>query len=264
MIGINNLGMNGRLGNQMFQYAALVGIAHNLKYEYIIPNNGNDLTECFLLESCTNRGLIDGDEVFLHETHEFCEDVFNQCPDDVTLNGYFQTEKYFKNVENIIRKDFSFKENIQQLVFSFYNDLSDYISIVVRRYKDDFDYIGCSDNHRNLPIEYYEETMNIFGQNQKYIICSNDIDWCKKQKIFQKENIILNDVEVECKPYFDLCLISNCKNFIISNSSFSWWGAWLGSNKNKKILAPKQWYGQGLSHINTKDLFLEEWMLIKK
>ena len=263
MIGINNLGLNGRLGNQMFQYAALVGIAKNLNYEYTIPNN-NELVNCFTLESCTNRQLVDGDEVILHESHEFCENLLTECPDDVTITGYFQTEKYFENVRDIIRKDFTFNNEIKKFASSLYSDLSDYVSIVVRRYEDNFDYVGCANNHRNLPIEYYEESMNNFGVNQKYIICSNNIEWCKNQKIFSRENIIINDIDVKNKGYFDLCIISSCRDFITANSSFSWWGAWLGNNEDKKVLAPKKWYGDGLSNINTKDLIPEKWILINK
>jgi hypothetical protein len=264
MIGLNNLGNNGRLGNQMFQYAALVGIAKNLNYEYIIPNRKNDLTNCFLLESCINRGLVNGNEVILHESHKFCEDLFNECPDNVTLTGYFQSEKYFENITDIVKKDFSFNEDIEQLVSSVYNDVSDYISISVRRYEDNFDYVGCSNNHRNLPIEYFEQSMGILGENKKYIVCSNNIKWCKNQKAFCRENVTINDIEVKNKGYFDLYLTSNCKDFIVSNSSFSWWGAWLGKDQNKKVISPKKWYGDGLSYINTKDLFPENWILIDK
>jgi hypothetical protein len=264
MIGINNLGMNGRLGNQMFQYAALVGIAKNLNYEYTIPNRKSDLTDCFLLDSCVNRGFVDGDEVILHESHEFCEDLFRECPDGITLNGYFQSEKYFNNITDTIKKDFTFKEGIAQSVLSTYANLSEYVSIVVRRYEDDFDYVGCSNNHRNLPIEYYEESMRVLGNDRKYIVCSNNVDWCKEQKAFSTENVIINDINAENKGLFDLCLISNCGDFIIANSTFAWWGAWLGNNKNKKILSPKKWYGDGLSHIKTTDLFPKNWILIDK
>lgn len=262
MIGINNLGFNGRLGNQMFQYSAMVGIAKNLKYDYCIPDNNNDLSKCFKLESCKNRGTISGDEIILHDSHEFCLELFNECPDNVTLTGYFQSEKYFENVKDLIRKDFTFNDEIYSKVLSLFPNIGEYNSIVVRRYEDDFDYVGCSKNHRNIPIEYYEEAVRIIGNNEKYIVCSNNVNWCKSQTLFKKENFIINDIDIDIKAYFDLCLTSLCKNFIISNSSFSWWGAWLGKIPNKVIISPKLWYGENLSHIITKDLIPDNWRLL--
>jgi hypothetical protein len=65
------------------------------------------------MSNCDDRyGIIDGDEVELHESHEFCEELFNECPNNVTLNGYFQSEKYFENVEKLIKSDFKFKQEI--------------------------------------------------------------------------------------------------------------------------------------------------------
>jgi hypothetical protein len=57
-------------------------------------------------------------------------------------------------------------------------------------------------------------------------------------------------------------LMSKCENNIIANSSFSWWGAWLNKNKNKKIIAPKKWFGESLSHHNTDDIIPKEWVVI--
>ena len=92
-IGMNNLGKNGRLGNQMFQYAALVGIAKQSGYDFVIPSDC-DLVRGFGMLHCGKRfGMIDGDEVELHDSHEFCEDLFYGCPNHVTLNGYFQSDK---------------------------------------------------------------------------------------------------------------------------------------------------------------------------
>ena len=101
------------------------------------------------------------------------------------------------------------------------------------------------------------------GKDRTYIICSNNIELCKDQKVFSGKNFIFNDISTKVKKsYFDLCLISKCKDFIISNSTFSWWGAWLGSHENKRIIAPNPWYGPGLSHISTRDLFPNSWEII--
>lgn len=261
VIGMNNLGKNGRLGNQMFQYSALVGISKNKGYDFRIPFDC-ELTKCFEMKNCDNKyELIDGDEVELHESHEFCEDLFNGCPNNVTLNGYFQTEKYFKNVENLIRLDFKFKEEIEDEVNLHFKKHLDKnpVSIILRDFNDKFDYPGCNNNHRNLPLEYFNKAIELMGKNRTYIICSNNIDMCKQY--FKGDNFIFNDIKTRSnKAYFDLCLSSKCKDFIISNSSFAWWAAWIGGGRT---IAPTPWYGEGLSHINTDDLYPTNWEKIK-
>ena len=268
-IGMNSLGRNGRLGNQMFQYAALVGIAKNKGYDFRIPED-TDLTRCFDMLHCGDRyGLIDGDEVELYDSHEFCEELFNQCPNHVTLHGYFQTEKYFKNAEKLIRLDFRFKKEIQEEVDHHYGQyLSERpVSICIRHYNDSFDYPGCDKNHRNIPIEYYHTAIEILGKDRPYIITSNSIENYKEE--FVGDNFIFHDISTESeKAFFDLCLISNCDDFIISNSTFSWWGAWLGNRGRHpdltmpvggRVIAPTPWYGLGLSHVDSDDLYPKGW-----
>jgi len=266
MIGMNNLGLNGRLGNQMFQYAALMGIAYNRSFDWCIPKENQDLTNCFLMKNLRQFGNINGPELHLHESHEFCEDLMFECPDGATLHGYFQSEKYFKHIEGAVRGDFQFKEDILNAVVNDYphDFLGDAVSLVVRRFEDNFDYPGCENNHRNLSIEYYEKAIEMLGSDRRFIICSNNIDWCKHQKAFQGDNFIFNDKIPEGmnKAFYDLCLISRCKDHIISNSTFSWWGAWLGNKRGKHVIAPVRWYGPNLSDINAEDLFPIEWIRI--
>ena len=284
-IGMNNLGRNGRMGNQMFQYAALVGIAKQCGYDFRIPDHSeatyfnrkvganiiteyHELQHCFEMLHCGDRyGLIDGDEIELHESHEFCEELFKDCPNHVTLNGYFQSEKYFKNAEKLVRLDFRFKEHIIEEVEKHY---STYLNqepgcILVRDINPDYDYPNCENNHINIPSKFYEKSIDILGRDRMYIICSNNIEQTKKQKVFQGDNFIFNEVVPDdiYKGHFDLCLMSMCQDFIISNSTFAWWGAWLGKGEGKRVLIPTPWYGPGLSHISTDDLYPDEWEKIE-
>ena len=284
-IGMNNLGKNGRMGNQMFQYAALVGIAKQCGFDFRIPDHSNasyfnrkvganiiteyhELQHCFEMLHCGDRyGLIDGDEIELHESHEFCEELFKECPNHVTLNGYFQSEKYFKNAEKLVRLDFRFKEHIIKEVEKYYSEyLKDKpVSILVRDFNPEYDYPNCENNHINIPSEFYEKSIDILGRDRMYIICSNNIELTKKQEVFQGDNFIFNEVVPTdiYKGHFDLCLMSMCQDFIISNSTFAWWGAWLGNGIGKRVLIPTPWYGPGLSHINTDDLYPDEWEKIE-
>ena len=284
-IGMNNLGKNGRMGNQMFQYAALVGIAKQCGFDFRIPDHSkasyfnqkvganiiteyHELQHCFEMLHCGDRyGLIDGDEIELHESHEFCEELFKECPNHVTLNGYFQSEKYFKNAEKLVRLDFRFKEHIIEEVEKHYLEyLKDKpVSNLDRDFNPDYDYPNCENNHINIPSEFYEKSIDILGRDRTYIICSNNIEQTKKQKVFQGDNFIFNEVVPDdiYKGHFDLCLMSMCQDFIISNSTFAWWGAWLGKGEGKRVLIPTPWYGPGLSHISTDDLYPDEWEKIE-
>ena len=159
MIGFNYLGKHGRLANQMFQYAALKGIASKHKYDWIIPpsdfNNpyyDHQLFKIFNLTSLENIGYVPQDYPVVQEKgFEFDQELFDNCPDNINLYGYFQTEKYFKHIEDEIRQDFSFKDGILNPCKEMINEIGDCISLHVRR----TDYVSNSIEHPPLDIEYY-------------------------------------------------------------------------------------------------------------
>ena len=127
MIGFNYLGKMGQLGNQMFQYASLKGIARKRGYEFCIPNHdeamvdvlGNtlriELFDAFdLREGGKFRiGFMKTDQMVQEPTFHFCRELLEECPDDVCIVGYLQTEKYFKHIEDEIRKDFTFVKSLK-------------------------------------------------------------------------------------------------------------------------------------------------------
>jgi hypothetical protein len=269
MIGFNVLGRMGRLANQMFQYAALKGIAHNVGAVICIPNHtqavddgiGNkirtELLDAFdlrvkvgLLKKWRTRTLR---ERFFH----FDEELFSSCPDNVTLEGYFQTEKYFSHIEETIRADFTFKDEILKPCREMIASVPHPIALHVRR----TDYLINSKNHFNLPLSYYEAALQYFDAGRNVIVFSDDPAWCRQQGLFAHERFIVSDiVDNRC----DLCLMSLCDDFIIANSSYSWWGAWLSSNPAKKVIAPLTWFGTDGDTRNhdTRDLIPDGWLRI--
>jgi hypothetical protein len=266
MIGFNLLGNLGRLGNQMFQYASLKGIASNNNLEWIIPgqeifgsldpnvrNNNTSIYKAFKLESVKNTGFIDGNVIEEKHFH-FDENLFNNCSDNISLNGYLQSEKYFKHIENEIRKDFTFKDEIYNLSKNSFRSLnsSEVISLHIRR----GDYV-YNPNHPVQTLDYYINALNYFEDNLLVIIFSDDPSWVKSQKIFESDRFLVSDGG---DTYIDLCLMSLCKYHIIANSSYSWWGAWLA--KSKKVISPKEWFSGINSHKDTKDIYCDDWIII--
>ena len=262
-VAFNYLGKLGQLGNQMFQYAATLGVARNLGVSFLIPDHnevlvdtlGNklriELFDCFDINP-DNKGLLKTDNVITESGFEFDSNIFNLDKRlDFTLYGFFQTEKYFKHCESEVRKQFTFKKQIidecNEIIEDVYDDP---IALHIRR----GDFLINSGNHHNLSIEYYEKAIKKFDKNRQVIVFSDDSDWCMNQKIFNDDRFI---VSTSNGPYHDLYMMTQCSDFIIANSTFSWWGAWLANTG--RVICPSKWFGPNNSHLNTKDLYPFNW-----
>ena len=118
VISFNGLGNEGRLGNQMFQYAFLRGVAANINSDWIIPSedaqryDNYGLYDCFVLKNCQqkNRGESNFNDYVYREMH-FNESAFNWNQGDVNFSGNFQSERYFENIIEQIREDFTFNDD---------------------------------------------------------------------------------------------------------------------------------------------------------
>lgn len=247
-ISFNNLGNYGYLGNQMFQYAALKNIANNINTDYIIPekNTGKfsqQLTNAFILNDSVKYGMTDFKQVEEKQFH-YDSEFIQSMTDNIDIKGYFQSEKYFKNIEKEIKNDFKFKE-------TYLIPTQKYVSLHVRR----GDYNLLPKHHPVCTIEYYKNAMNLFP-NSHFVIISDDIEWCKKQEIFTNCEFWEGMDNVH-----DLYIMTKAEHNIIANSSFSWWGAWLNEKHDKIVVAPKKWFGEDVKH-NTNDLLPSEWIII--
>ena len=262
----------------MFQYAGLRGIAANRNFEWLIPipNNYGDsnygLFDCFEMSSVEeeNFGQLNAQSISTGQFH-FIQEFFDNCPDNINLHDYFQSEKYFKNIEDVIRKDFSFKKEIVNSCSEIMNGLVDPIFIHIRR----GDYLNQQDNHPVCPITYYEKSLKHFKDSSTVLVFSDDSEWCKSQELFSDDRFLIsefnltynqtsdtNDGRVKSLiPYYDLCLMSMCEGGIIANSSMSWWGAWLIENPTQPIVAPNPWFGKNYSHYDMSDLIPERWVI---
>lgn len=261
---MNCMGSIGRLGNQMFQYAALRSLAKKFNYEYCLPvinskcldsyGNPEDLNlfECFKLnnEERKNTNLY----TIKLDTLSLDENILNYCPDNIDLHGYFQDIKYFEDNAEDIRNSFTFLDIYSEIAKQYFYSTflnEEVIALHIRK----GDYILHS-HHPIQSLEYYYKALKFFNQNLKVLIFSDDINWAQQQEIFKSERFFFSTYN---NSAVDLCMQTFCNYHIIANSTFSWWGAWLANSK--KVIKPKVWFGPPL--YNYKNfLNIKGWILL--
>lgn len=302
MISYDRLGSNGRLGNQMFQYAALRGIAANRGFSWKIPNKSIPSITDYCIQLPFKMKHLKEENIGMNNTNysqnemhsfyslassnpnvknviersfEFDENLYNNVEDNTNIDGFFQSEKYFINIEDEIREDFEFIDKILNPCQEFVSQFSDVIFLHVRR----GDAFGFEHLCQNKTFEdYYGPALENFNDNVAVIVCSDEIEWCKEQEFFKGDRFYLSEsnerFDSKCWlwldgkpeyrsstiPYIDLCLMSLCNGGITATSSLSWWGAWLQKNRTNDILVPEPWFGPELMrNNNTKDLIPTDW-----
>lgn len=183
-------------------------------------------------------------------------------PDNTYLAGYWQSEKYFKDIKDIIRREFSIKlrpdeknkETAKQIL------AQNAVSLHIRR----GDYVTDEKTNATLGVcdlAYYSRCIKHIAksvENPHFFIFSDDPAWVRKNLKTSYPQRIVDHNSPE-RGYEDLRLMSKCKHHILANSSFSWWGAWLNPNEDKIVLAPKDWLKE---YCNTDDLIPEGWVRI--
>ena len=264
-VAFNHLGKLGQLGNQMFQYAATKGVASKLDVPFMIPNHrevfddgiGNRYTillfNAFKLTSASLLGTLRTENYVQENGFTFNKDLFKiDKTENCSLYGFFQTEKYFKHIEKQIRKDFIFKDEIKDECDDLIKQFTNPIALHIRR----GDFVWNNKNHPPLSLDYYKSALDLFDSDREVIIFSDDTEWCKEQELFEDDRFAVAEGGDQ---FYDLCLMSMCDDFIIANSTFSWWGAWLANSGT--VVAPKNWFGEALSH-DTKDLYCKGWTVL--
>jgi len=286
--------LKGGLGNQMFQYAAGRRLAnkHNTNLKLDIswfdkqqapdsPSIREFELDCFKLKPVfakrfdlariqmppnnfkrrVIRKLFGPIEVFREaDTADFLPEVLN-APNNSYLEGYWQSDEYFKDITNIIREDFTFRgdfsEKSQEIVKLIVKVNS--VSLHVRR-GDYVTHAQFTEVHGMTNLEYYDKAVKELLKKVKdphFFIFSDDPEWCKKNI---KLDYPVTYVDHNKKGADDMRLMSLCKHNIIANSTFSWWGAWLNINKGKVVIAPKRWFNDPSMSIEKR--WPESWIKI--
>jgi hypothetical protein len=187
----------------------------------------------------------------------YTEPVFSysELPKNKSMNlhGYFQSEKYFQDIQDLIRFYFEPTDSIVEKLKSKYGNIfENSCALHVRR----GDFVG-NKTHQVCDLNYYNRAIELIKsktQTDNFLIFSDDITWCKAN-FPSNFHFIDGNLDVE-----DLFLISFCSHQIISNSSFSWWGAWLNKNPNKIIIAPNRWFADG--KLDDKDVYTKDMIKI--
>lgn len=262
MITFSKLGRHGQLGNQLFQYALLLGVRGKKGYEIVIPKEYHGEKKKGLVElepfeitakSFTTKHAQAIKKTYIYNDMIFRPEVFHQ-PDNTDFQGYFQSEKYFKHVESEVRLELNFRYPYRAVAGDYIRThcQSDkkIVCIHVRR----GDYLKNPEIFWQLPTKYYlkglEQLPSDFGT---VLVFSDDPAWCKIH--FPSSFKI-----VSCPSHWhDMCVMTCCDYFILSPSSFGWWGAWLARSPSKVVIAPDPWFVPKCKYKG-KDVVPESWI----
>jgi hypothetical protein len=269
----------GGLGNQMFQYAFARALSikynTNLKIDLSFLKNRNmgpnftyrnyelDIFNVVEDFNSTFENCIRFDEPHLNYSKEIVDNINRQIDKDIMIDGYWQSVKYFEESKSVIKSDFTFKSLVDNSsvdkIKLMLDDIRSTNSVMLNIRRTDF---LNNDFHGVMGLDYINKSTELLESkidNPKYFIFSDDIEWCE-------ENIKLNNMVIVDHSYkgdrfsYYLQLMKECKNFIIPNSSFAWWSAWLSDSPNKIVIAPKKWFTN--ESINTSDLIPSDWIRI--
>jgi hypothetical protein len=284
--------LTGGLGNQMFQYAFGRALAERHETElkldlnfYSDPKWNNVPFRTYDLDIFNIREILATEDEIAslarRVRHDLADRVLNRllgtkrshirephfhfsqttfdAPDNVYLSGYWQSEKYFAGVRDLLRGEFSFREDPSARAVEILREIKSTNSICVHVRRGDFVTNPLSGHYG---VEYYKKGEEIIlskVNDPTFFVFSDDIDWCKANLNFKGPTSFVSDDFGSRKFRDDLRLMSACKHLIVANSSFSWWAAWLNENP-ETVIAPNKWVTD--VSFDTSDLIPSGWIRI--
>lgn len=268
--------LTGGLGNQMFQYAVGRRLADVRQTELVLDLShlaSQPATEvprefeldCFPIRSSLSHARIptawplvrplghrQRPTLVREKRTGFDPDVL-VAPDNSLLVGYWQSEKYFVDHEAEIRNDFQFIMPLGHEKHAVADTIDErFVSVHIRR-GDFVSHPASNAFHGTVPMSYYHEAASLLAKtvpDVHFLVLSDDSDWCRQHVDLGHETTIV-DSRVG-RGYEDMMLMSMCRHHIIANSTFGWWGAWLGNNPDKTVAAPKKWFVSHESDIEDR------------
>lgn len=261
MLTFLKLGEYGRLGNQFFQVASTIGIATKHGYDYSFPqwinhdhlilfNSGEDIEVWKHFEK--PLPIVPAGINFREHGIGWGFQNVSLPNENISLVGHMQSEKYFKHCEPLIRDYFKLKPKTIPEYFTRKHEGQRIVGIHLRL----GDYVAKKGYHPVQSIEYYHVAMALFPCDAIFIVFSDDIPAAKEifgDTFYYAEG---NDTMT------DFWLMTQCTDFIIANSTLSWWGAWLINNPDKKVIAPSNWFGPEANGLPAGDIYADGWIVI--
>lgn len=283
----------GGLGNQLFQYAVArhlaelhrtalkIDISLYKSYElhaysiwpFNIQENFASSEEVMALTvrrqgiakrviRCVVRKPPELFPTYVSEKHFHFDPDILRLPDNVYLDGYWQSEKYFVDIAEIIRNEFTVKtsqdgkdKELAELIRR-----SESTSLHIRR--GSYLLPEYNATHGTSSLEYYFRCVECLTQTVRkphFYVFSDDPSWVRDHLDLPYPTTFVDHNKAD-RDYEDLRLMSQCKHHIIANSTFSWWGAWLCNNPDKMVFAPEKWFNAPAA--DTKDLIPGDWYKI--
>lgn len=267
----------GGLGNQMFIYATGKALALRNGSEFIIDHKSGFIGDVYkrtfelnnfkisaklapniysfnykfggyirLISNKIKRHLPFLTIKIIEESNsKFNDDLITGNNTNCFLKGYWQTEDYFKDCSDIIRSEFLFSKKMSNSVLNEASIIDSYdgrsVALGVRRYQEVKTFV----NVKLTDKQYYLSSMKKISEKIKnpiFFCFTQDQEWVKTNLCNHGfEILFMEEKNIENGAIEDLFLLKRCKNFIISNSTFYWWGAWLSENKNKIVITPSNW-----------------------
>ena len=281
--------MSGGLGNQMFQYALYRKFEHfgkevklgisaypekNAFRKFSLDIFGlsyrtANLQECRRLGECSyqpmdkiRRKVFGPKKSYYMENLDkgYQPEIFEM--DSVYLDGYWQCERYFKDIQKRILEDFTFPGRLSDKSSELLEKIEHTESVSLHVRRGDYLNEATYKIYGNIcTVEYYRNAileMTALCKKPEFYLFSNDPEWAE-ETFGEMERMRIVKPGEERPDYEDMFLMSRCKHNVIANSSFSWWAAWLNQNANKKVLAPEKWFN---NHLVT-DVICDDWIRIK-
>lgn len=286
----------GGLGNQMFQYSAGRALAERLGVELKLDISAFDsyeLRDYWLsffninVVSATDEeiNLLAGSNRNRKKKKSFLEkffggrdklpvsyfkddpiylfnEKFSALPDNIYLNGYWQNQKYFNDIKEVLNKEFSLKEELSGESKEVLEKIETSTSVSLHIRRGDYATNEKVNNIYGLcTLDYYKNAIECIekshGNNLEVFVFSDDTAWVNENlEINNQVTVVDHNGPERC--YEDMILMSRCRHNVIANSTFSWWGAWLNSNKDKTVISPKKWFQS--DKYDTSDLIPTDWI----
>ncbi len=245
----------GRIGNILFEVASTIAIAKRFGLTPVFPVIRKDGHRSYRESVLSNVLRMPENKVkfSVYKEPNFYYTPITSVSPNTMLDGHFQSWRYFHDLRDEVVRALNWTSKTADAVYSRITTPQT-VGVHVRR----GDYLKLSRYHHNLSTEYFKTACAQFDPASTFVVVSDDITWCRGCPVFTElKNVYFVDGTTDVD---DMILLSKCRGIVISNSSFSWWAAYMGNAD--RVVAPKQWLGVDSPPYKIEDILLPHWIAI--